>query len=273
MLVGKFGVIDDVDPILPEVTLYGGEVTVRFEPIAHRYEVRDRGMGMNWFAVPSVTRVLGLIDKSKPLMNWATRCGAEKFRELIHPGTAYTAEVIEQIARMIQFAHEEKKERAGDIGHEVHEWVENYLVGLGGCPVPPTDPQARSACSAARKFILEHNIIPVAVEKILYSRMWRVIGTTDLCGAVCRMSDSLCILDWKTSNSTDNPAYEWQLAAYASMWEEMTGQRVDDRYLVRLDKENSTASPRQLPREDVEKDWLGFLGLLAAHNRLQTMEA
>jgi hypothetical protein len=276
VLIAQSGPIDlaTLDPSLPTVSLYGGEVQVVFDPVAHRYSVQDQAMGLDWFHPPSVTKVLGTIDKSKPLMNWATRCGAEKFRELIHPNVSYTSEALESIARMIQFAHEEKKERAGDVGHEVHAWIENYLAfraNRGGCPLPPSDPQVRSACSGARKFILEHDIVPVAVERILYSRMWRVVGTTDFAGAVCKISDSLCVLDWKSSNSVDNPAYEWQLAAYATMWQEMTGQQVDDRYLVRLDKENSTAYPRQLPRGDVEKDWLGFLGLLAAHNRLQAM--
>lgn len=276
-LIGKYGVIENVEPVLPAAVMYGGEVTVRFEPRSHRYEVCDKALGENWFHVPSVTRVLSaMIDKSEPLVAWATKKSRETLVELIKPSTTYPAEDIQRISYEVQDASRNAVKRSCDIGHEAHSWVERYLGYRGGfneCPAPPSDPPVRSACSAARKFILEHDVRPAAVERILYSRKHEVIGTTDFAGAICRISDRPSILDWKSSESIDHSNYDWQLAAYAMMWEEMTGRHIEDRWLVRLDKKDSTAYPKRLPPETLLADWSAFLGLLRAHKRLIEMES
>jgi hypothetical protein len=64
-----------------------------------------------------------------------------------------------------------------------------------------------------------------------------------------------------------------EVAAYAKMFEAMTGTPVPGRVIVRLDKETSTACPKILPSSDLDKDWEGFLGLLTAQNRIKEMVA
>jgi hypothetical protein len=66
--------VKDQDPALPPATLYGGEVEVRFDPVAHKYAVTDVRVNDGApFSPPSVTRVLSaMIDKSEPLVSWAT---------------------------------------------------------------------------------------------------------------------------------------------------------------------------------------------------------
>jgi hypothetical protein len=276
VLLDRNGIVSNPEPPLPTAVMYNGEVTVKFEPVAHRYLVQDLQIGQEWFTPPSVTRVLGTIDKSDALVGWATRCSHEKFTELIRPGVAYDASQIEQMGWQIRTAYKGVLDRAASIGHSVHAWVEQYLIaraGKGVYPTPPLDPPVRSACSGARKWILEVDLRPQSIERILYSRKHRVVGITDIAGAVAAVNGQMTIVDWKSSNSTEGHSYEWQLAAYAKMFEEMTGTEVSNRIIVRLDKTDSTAYPKILSPADLEKDWMGFLGLMAAHKRLKETES
>lgn len=55
----------------------------------------------------------------------------------------------------------------------------------------------------------------------------------------------LVILDWKTSN-TFSQDYAYQVAAYAKALEEMTGEPVEEGWVVRFDKHKPTFEVRRV---------------------------
>jgi CRISPR/Cas system-associated exonuclease Cas4 (RecB family) len=73
----------------------------------------------------------------------------------------------------------------------------------------------------------------------------------------------LVVLDWKTSNYM-RVEYAWQVAAYVRAYEEMTGQKIEDAFLVRLEKESGDFEVRRI--RDIESAFQGFLACLAVYN-------
>jgi hypothetical protein len=269
MLIGASG------PVVPEVgipgehRMYSDEVVVRFDPGAHRYLVQDIVVSPEWMSVPSVTTVLAVIDKSKALVPWATKCSQDRFLEMVVPGRSYTEQEIQTIGCALQGASQKELERAGEIGSATHAWIERYLAARStkqGWPLPPTDPQVRMRAKAARDWIKQSDIKPFGVERILYSRRNRVIGTTDLTTALT-IQERTAVCDFKTSRSLHR-TYELQLAAYRSMWAEMTGVWLDDRILIHL-RPDGTAEPKVLPAEEAERDAELFFSLAESYRLLK----
>jgi hypothetical protein len=273
MIVGAGGpVVIEPNLIANDViSMYGGEVLVRFDADQHRYLVQDREAGPDWFRAPSVTTILGrMLDKSKMLVPWSTRLSMNTFLERIEEGKAYSRGELNAIGFQIKGAHMVALEAAGKTGSAVHGWVEKYLEARragSGYPAPPTDPKVRSACSAARSWIQEVDLRPMAVEKILYSRMYGFIGTTDLTAAAVINGRSACC-DWKSSGRL-HASYGLQLAAYTLAWEEMTGTKLEDRWLIRLDKEDSTFEAKCLSAETAQDEQDAFVMLATAFKLLE----
>jgi hypothetical protein len=234
MLLDKSGIVDPstLDPDLGTAVMYGGEVQVTFNPLVHRYVVSDVSCdGGKPFSPPSVTKVLGaMVDKSEPLTAWAGKCAQAKMLELIQPGRMYSAEELQTIGYYVKDAHKNVVKAACDVGHEFHEWVQNYLgarMSLGGFPEPPENTQVRNCARAARAWILQVDLKPFTVERILYSRKHRVIGTADVAG-LSTINGRTAVIDWKSSKDL-HTSYRFQTAVYRAMLHEMTGQWTDDR--------------------------------------------
>ena len=282
MLVGKSGPVDPstLEVGLPSVSLYGGEVSVVFDATAHRYTVSDVLIeGGKPFTPPSVTRVLGaMIDRSEFLIPWAAKCSRETVTKLIQPGVAYTAEEIGRISYQVADASKGVLKTACDVGHEFHEWTQNYLLARGGqtdYPTPPQNTQVRNCCRAAREWILKVDLQPFSVERILYSRAHKVIGTADV-AALSTISGRTAVIDWKSSGALHD-SYRLQTAIYRLMLHEMTNVWTDDRWLIRVEKNPAPDDPGFHPLllrpADADKDTEAFLGMLTGYRRLKELEA
>ncbi len=268
-------VATDPDLIGPaEIVMYGGEVRVRFDEAQHRYLVQDKAEGPGWFRAPSVTTILGrMLDKSKMLVPWSCNVAMQAFLDRVEADTAYSRKELDAIGHKLKNAHKAVLDNAGKTGSAVHRWVESYLAARAagrGFPSPPVEPKVRSCCSAARKWIQEVDLRPMAIEKILYSRMYGFIGTTDLTAAAV-VNGRSAVCDWKSSSRL-HTSYRLQLAAYALMWEEMTGERLDDRWLVRLDKNDSEFEAEQLDPATMQDEQDAFVMLAKAHKILNDLK-
>ena len=275
MLLGTAGV-EKTDPNLissGEITMYGGEVRVRFDPEQHHYLVQDRAKGLEWFHAPSVTTILNrTLDKSRMLVPWATKMSMQTFLDKIEEGHLYTRAELDAIGYQLKDAHKVALDQAGKTGSAVHAWVEAYLHARStgkGYPAPPTDPKVRSCCRAAREWVQKVDLKPIVVEKILYSRSHGFIGTTDLAAAAVIEGRSASI-DWKSSNRLE-ASYALQLAAYQYMYQEMTGVALLDRWLIRLDKEDSTFEAKRLSSETAEDEQGAFILLAEAYKVLKDL--
>ena len=155
---------------------------------------------------PSVTTVLG--DKDKPwLTEWRNSLGPEK-------------------------ADKETK-RAAERGDAVHKLAEYYLNNqLTSEITRPYKPEHVNWFNKVKLFLNKADNIRTQ-ETALYSDILKVAGRVDCIG---EYEGILSIIDFKTSTNSKVKEmiedYYLQCAGYALMWEEQTGEHIDDIVII-----------------------------------------
>lgn len=262
------------------VELYDGAVVVEFNERTHRYTVWDDGEKVP--NVPSVTRVCEVVDKSGPLLQWAVNCALEVVEGAIQPGVEYGESFVQLVWSQARKAHIERKRAAADIGTQAHNHLEILLKervwdgDSGVCPWTvgardgsrPEEPRVAACVEAAVDWLNSHEVHPVHIERIVYSRKHRYVGKLDQLAIV---DGQLTLVDWKSSKGI-YPEHRFQTAAYVHAWEEETGEKVQSRVLVKLGKDDGKFEPHPLARAEQNKDWRGFLAALKLWRRLQEVK-
>jgi len=146
---------------------------------------------------PSITHVLSSYPKGKHFEEWLKNMGR-------------SADYIVK--------------KAGEDGTKVHEMIEAYLEGkemnfLNEWGNPQYDPSIWQMFLRFVDFWETYQPELIDQEIHLYSDELKVAGTTDL---VCRIDNSLWIIDHKTSNHIQS-TYELQAAVYAHCYAECFG--------------------------------------------------
>lgn len=162
---------------------------------------------------------------------------------------------------------------------EFRNKVDNHLANL------PDDERAANCCKAALEWMENHKVHWLSTERKIYHRTYRYAGTMDgLCYVsscsnphCCKDSfkDRLTIADWKTSNYL-YIEYLLQTAAYQTAYnDEMhatwvadnnsphgSPYPVEDRWIIRLGKDDGDFQAWHATYEDLAEDWQGFLTAL-----------
>jgi ATP-dependent exoDNAse (exonuclease V) beta subunit len=142
---------------------------------------------------PSITTILSLYNQDF-IAEWKSKVGEE-----------YASKISKQAARR---------------GTIIHESIEQYLINK---PVPFISFRQQEIFKSIKPLLDDINNIHY-IEKRLFSRHLRLAGTVDCIG---EYRGKLSVIDFKTSsrlkekNKIEN--YFMQCAAYAIMYEELTG--------------------------------------------------
>lgn len=215
-----------------ESTLYGGKVQIKFFPDSHIYMVDGK-------RATGVTTYLGIIDKSRPLIIWATRL----YRDfLLSLDGQITVDHIKQGADL----HKQKKEEAAAIGDEVHNWIEGYVKGLE--VEMPQSKEAQLGVSAFLDWEKANKVKYLSSERVVYSKKHGFVGKMDIEAMV---NGKRCLIDIKTSNALYN-TYMPQTAAYAKADEEESGKKYEGRWLIRLSKETEAEYIKRMQEKGLE---------------------
>lgn len=215
-----------------ESKLYKGKVAIKFFPESHQYWVDGaRKTG--------VTSYLGIIDKSRPLVIWAT----ELYRDFL----LNLKDVTESDIYAGCTLHEEKKAEAASIGDEVHNWVENYIKGEA--VEMPTRREAQLGVNAFLDWEAANKVKFLSSERVVYSKKHDYIGKMDIEAMV---NGKLCLIDIKTSNGLYN-TYLLQTAAYVRADEEESGRKYKGRWLIRLSKESEAEYNVRMAKKNAER--------------------
>jgi len=110
----------------------------------------------------------------------------------------------------------------------------------------------------------------------------RSAGTSDALGLVSSCSNPECcpqpflrrlsLCDWKSSNGL-RVDYVLQTAIYAEMYEEETDEKIEDRWILRLDKETAEFDPWHIEGDKAfQEDLQGYLNALAHYRSLRKIE-
>ena len=163
---------------------------------------------------PSVTTILSGCKKAKKALHeWRKRVGAE------------TANKISR--------------QATERGTSVHQLIEDYCQNKES--TGKIMPNAADMFSRLRNVANESIDNIKLVEGLMYSEYLRAAGTVDM---VAEFNGKLSVIDWKTSTrrKTRSRCYNYfkQEAAYAVMYEEMTGQPITQLVTVVTDQEGGS---------------------------------
>ena len=277
-----------------EFLFYNGAVTLRYygNPIHAYFEVVDGELRKK----DGVTTVCHIIDKSAALVPWGCKMMYEKLMRIVPTQPNETGdemlvpmslEEFDHFATNAKSAHKEKLEDAANVGSIAHNWLEDYIkIRLGLKPAFllrwPEDERSKSCVQAALDWMREHNVRWVHTERKVFSREFDYAGTLDGVAICDSCSDPVCcptpfkdvrsLIDWKSSNYL-YIEYLYQTAAYEQAYEEETGEKLEQRWIVRLGKEDGKFDPWHCYDDTFKKDWQGFfhaLELYRTHNGVGT---
>ncbi|MGH9404426.1 MAG: hypothetical protein ACRD3D_01160 [Terriglobia bacterium] len=255
---------------MSESILYNGTVRLSFDESGHRYKVSEATLVNGetvWSeqrAVPSITTILKVIDKSGPLIWWALGCAGDYLKANLKPGSSLDEIQISSLLQGARMAHRHVSREACDVGTLAHAWIEDYLAGVP--PALPVNEQARNACLAAQTWIGKSHYKVESTETRLYSRKYEYAGTCDAQGIVATVCGRLSVVDWKTSKAI-YPEYRFQTAAYAQAASEMTDREIRDRWIVRIGKDG-VLEELHLPVRELRADLEAFLAAKTLYDRL-----
>jgi len=223
--------------------LYGGQTVLSFNPKNHRYRVTDPAFAAKSVAVPSVTGICGMKDKSRVLIPWAVGCTVDFFRKHIPAGVQLWFDEI-QLENMFADAANANRNISGSaasVGSLVHAFAEAALKGEN--PSLPVNQQALAGARAFLAWLEHHDVQPLFVERKIYSRRFHVAGTVDFVGLI----DGLyTVADVKTSKGVFDEMF-LQTSAYQDALEEELGHTFDQRAILRCDKETGAFEYAILP--------------------------
>jgi hypothetical protein len=256
-----------------EFALYGGSVILKYDDAKHKYvAVEADGTVVN---PPSITTALGVLNKPA-IVQWAVNCAINHLRSRLYDGGEFDVEDLERFLDEAKYAHKWIKEEAADIGSAAHQWLEDYWhqkmkAAESGeefaVPPLPEHPQVKNCVEAAVKWIEEHHITPIVIEKPLYSRRHKVAGRMDKLATV---DGKLVVVDWKSSAGLWEE-YRFQIAAYLFIYEEETGRVPVGAWLVRLGKYDGEFEAKYFTREQLMPDMDAFVAASVLYKRKQVL--
>lgn len=237
--------------------LYKGSVEIEFYETKHWYKHKGERS-----TIISVTGAVGMVDKSRPLIIWATRLAKDFLLSHVVDGVtnSITKEIIEQACNL----HQVKKEEAASKGSEVHKWAEDYISGKN--PELPTDEKVLNGVMAFLSWVKEHSVKFKESERMIYSKKHDFVGTLD---AIAVIGGKTSLIDFKTSNGIYSTMH-YQVAGYQLAYEEETGKKLSGpRYIIRFDKDTGDFHVHNLDEDekDYKKDCAAFLAALTLKKR------
>jgi len=192
--------------------------------------------------VPSVTTVLGILAKPA-LIHWAWKLGIE--------GQDYR----------------KVRDHAADVGTLAHYMIQCDIKG----EKPDTSQYSAENLSKAETSYLawlhwaeQHQLRAVAAEERLVSEHWGYGGTIDYVAS--DPAGKLWLIDYKTGSGI-YPEMRYQIAAYVKLWEEVKASEINEKVIVRLDRDTGEFEQHSLG--DLDLAWSIFLGCLNLYRAIK----
>lgn len=245
---------------MQETKLYGGKVTVRFNPETHIYTV-DSGEG-KFARKVGVTTCTGVLDKSGALIPWAVGLAVDfvkEHKELLDGNDS------DEIFALAEEEAEKKKNEASDLGTQIHQWVENDIKGV--VQDMPDDERVVRGAMAWIDWKDKHKAKITRSETPVYSLEHDYVGTLDFtanitsCGGKCcgenKNGEKLNVLgDIKTGNNIYE-SHGMQTAGYHNALVEETKEKFDGRVIVRLSKETEEEFNARMAKKNAKREAKG----------------
>lgn len=222
--------------------LYGGAVEIDYYPKSHRYKlVKEDGVEKNeWLKSPS--GIVKMLDKSAPLMHWATNCFYNAMLDAMRDGANFTADDVKSMLEVAKTAYKERRDEAANVGTVVHFYAQNHLdighISNAEGYEDLSDEDKIKAMAGALAFDKWYAALggkSIASEFLVYSRKE---GFTGRCDDLVEVNGEPWILDYKTSKGVYTDQV-YQVTSYMkAREEEYPDLRIAGARLIHLCKED-----------------------------------
>lgn len=211
--------------------------------------------GADW---PSVTTVLGMLDKGEALLGWAVKLAVNYIRE--HA----PHEDFEEVLIHAKSDWRQARDEAADIGKEIHDLIKKY-IRHGRDPNGKYRPEVENAFLAFLEWEKANQITWLEAEKEVHDPLHGYAGTLD---AKCRFGAGpligrVFVIDFKSSKGFYD-GYAEQVAAYRHADSLTISIPSDGCGILRLDKETGLPEFKDFS-EGYEKKLAFFFKLLEAY--------
>ena len=210
----------------------------------------------------NVTGITGVVDKSQSLIPWAVKLATGFLRDKWLSGQAITEADFMEAEKQ----HRQVKEKAASIGSMVHEFAEQFSLGLK--PEMPEQENARNGALAFLKWLDEEKIKISHPEEILLSKKYGYWGIKDSDG---KRGKENFVLDYKTSKGI-YPEMRLQVSSYLKASEEMLGRKYAGYWIIKFGKEDGNFEPLYVPLKEAKKDFEAFLAAFTLKKRLKQID-
>ena len=216
-----------------------------------------------------VTTALGIISKGDALVQWSANQAIEYCRSKLVG--EITQEYLDQVFQEAKKHWRTVKQEAADIGTYAHNWIEQFLKGFNPSEFEHEDTEiqrkVRNSCGAAVKWIETHHWKTISIERQIFIPK---LGVGGICDWHAYIDGVPAVPDWKTSKSIYS-SYRYQTAAYAHGIEEEVGEKVRERWVLRIDKETGEFEDLRLPRAEFAADYKAFKNAVQLYRREQEL--
>lgn len=203
---------------------------------------------------PSVTTVLGILDKSDALIPWAVKTAISFIRENARNREAYPT--LDALLSSAENNWRDVKETAADIGTEIHGMIEQYIKH-GQDAVKEYRPEVEKGFLAFLEWEKANGVTWEASEMMVFHPTLFYAGTLD---AVAVMGGKRYVIDFKSSKGFYS-TYGKQIAAYREAHGVMTGKITDGCAILRLDKVTGEPEFKDYTKRQ-DRDFKSFSKLL-----------
>ena len=187
----------------------------------------------NHTKIPSASNVVKFLTPSNVIGNWTAKMSADKFKELVKSGKSYDELQINDFYDQIKGAAKKNMTQAGQIGSEVHDAFEKYILG-GEEPKFTNQQMARSFATFKNWYLQQQGLEIVKTESFILSRKHLYTGKFD--ALFKNGKGEHIIYDWKTSSGIRD-SHICQCYGYAMALEEQFDIKVSQGVIVNSTRE------------------------------------
>lgn len=231
--------------------------TLIFEEGRHRYYLE----GHSDKPFTGVTTVLGVIAKPA-LIAWSAKMAVEYIEQNFPSAEELlTGKVkLSDLFKEAKNAHNKKKDKAADIGTQVHTAVEEWIKEK---KIPELNEEGMAMFNKFVGWATENNVTFLDSERRMYSKEKWIAGTADF---VCEIGGKKYLGDLKTSSGIYGREYFAQCAAYRFMAEEHGDKDFHGSIIVRVGKDGSFETKESFDYETDLKMFLAALEIYRINN-------
>lgn len=212
-----------------------------------------------------VTSVLSYWGESGALVNWAAKQAVEHIEKNFPSGETLFDDpgAVTRCLQEAKTAHLKKRDKAGDVGTQVHKELED--VFMQKLPLPNASPVVTKVV----EWSLDTKIRFLSCEKHVHSRKFWYGGIAD---GIIEKDGKRYILDFKTSGTIQTKAF-YQCAAYSVALQEMGEEPFDGVVIIHIPRGKSFNPKNNVywnsNIKELEHAWLCILKTFKLDKELQ----